>query len=124
MVLRILIATPVDSNSIIDSTALAVALHIVHFLLTSSDAPPTIGLHQASAVVLDADQPFEERRIQRHQSLAYGDSGSHKLVRSTARGALSSVILSSTSLDAIHSWVLESVFLLLKSSVSHIEPLA
>jgi hypothetical protein len=38
--------------------------------------------------------------------------------------AYSSVTLSSTSLDAIHSWVLESVFLLLKSSVSHIEPLA
>ena len=35
--------------------------------------------------------------------------------------AHSSVTLSSTSLDAIHSWVLESVFLLLKSSVSHIE---
>ena len=41
VVLRILIATPVDSNSIIDSTSLAVALHIVHFLLTSSGAPPT-----------------------------------------------------------------------------------
>jgi len=74
VVLRILIATPVDSNSIIDSIALAVALHIVHFLLTSSDALPTIGLQQASAVVLDADQPFEEQRIQRHQSLAYGRS--------------------------------------------------
>ena len=35
--------------------------------------------------------------------------------------AHSSVTLSSTSLDAIHSWVLESVFLLLKSSVSLIE---
>jgi hypothetical protein len=41
VVLCILIATPVDSNSIIDSTALSVALHIVHFLLTSSGAPPT-----------------------------------------------------------------------------------
>jgi len=41
VVLRILIATPVDSNSIIDSTSLAVALHIVHFLLTSSGSPPT-----------------------------------------------------------------------------------
>ncbi len=41
VVLRILIATPVDSNSIIDSTSLSVALHIVHFPLTSSGAPPT-----------------------------------------------------------------------------------
>ena len=41
VVLRLLIATPVDSNSIIDSIALAVALHIVHFLLTSSGATPT-----------------------------------------------------------------------------------
>ena len=36
VVLHILIAILVDSNCIIDSTALAVALHIIHFLLTSS----------------------------------------------------------------------------------------
>jgi hypothetical protein len=36
VVLHILIAIPVDPNCTIDSTALAVALHIVHFLLTSS----------------------------------------------------------------------------------------
>ena len=53
VVLCLLIATPVDSHSIIDSTALAVALHIVHFLLTSSDAPPTSS-SDADSTITDA----------------------------------------------------------------------
>jgi hypothetical protein len=52
VVLCILIATPVDSNAIIDSTALAVALHIVHFLLTSSGAPP-ISRSDADSTITD-----------------------------------------------------------------------
>ena len=53
VVLCLLIATPVDSHSIIDSTALAVALHIVHFLLTSSGAPPTSS-SDADSTITDA----------------------------------------------------------------------
>ena len=64
VVLRILIATPVDSNSIIDSTALAVALHIVHFLLTSSGAPPTSSSDPDSTITDELLLQVEQYSVQ------------------------------------------------------------
>ena len=64
VVLRILIATPVDSNSIIDSTSLAVALHIVHFLLTSSGAPPTSSSDADSTITDELLLQVEQYSVQ------------------------------------------------------------
>jgi hypothetical protein len=61
VVLRILIATPVDSNSIIDSTSLAVALYIV---LTSSGAPPTSSSDPDSTITDELLLQVEQYSVQ------------------------------------------------------------